>query len=50
MKGTFQNLGWKGLFYQLGGGWEGEMKAYLNEPVTIMHITEAEPIIRKGEV
>uniref|UniRef100_A0ACB8EKT0 Uncharacterized protein n=1 Tax=Sphaerodactylus townsendi TaxID=933632 RepID=A0ACB8EKT0_9SAUR len=52
MKGTFQNLGWKGLFYQL---WEwgrdegGECeKAYLNEPVIIMHITRGGSINHKG--
>lgn len=30
MKGTFQIVGWKGLFYQGGGeGREGDEKAYL---------------------
>lgn len=42
MKGTFQIVGWKGLFYQ-GGREGGRRESLFNEPVTIMHITRGGP-------
>lgn len=52
MKGTFQIVGWKGLFYRGRVGREGgvgrreeggDEKAYLKRFQTIMHITRGGP-------